>query len=477
MTRASTIGLPALALAVTVAFWPGFLAPAETAKWILLIAAAPLLWCLAPRARLEPLALVLGGAWLGWLAVSLTWTPSPADGVTALLRYTVLACAFAIGGALPPGTFRRVLLAVALGGAVNAIAALAQALAGQPPLGLMGNPNLLAELGLIGCIACLAAMGRRRPGRALAAALLPLNAIALLGATWPPSTKTVFVGVAAALLAMLIRRRRPLELAGAVLGPALLLAGMAYLEGGSLTSYGFRLNIWTDTIANLVPLGHGVGSFLAAFPAWADAAIGAPMTATEAVRVAYNDPLHLIAEGGLAGLLPLALIAIALHRGLRDHDPTPLAILGALVGLACVNYPLHAPITGFVLAIAAGYLCRADAGLRAGAVDRRDAADGEPSQLRAEHQGLACAAGRGALAVFPEHSRSERTPGGDGAGYAAADRAAGAAQRHGPGARQSGSVVEIGARPEGLRRPGRRDRDGGGICPPVADAARKSGIA
>lgn len=456
MTRAADIGLPVVGLAVTLAIWPGFLAPAITAKWLVLGAVVPILWATVARPAIAPAAHALGLGWLTFAAIGLGFRDAHPDGVLAVWHLAILAAAFSLAGQFSIGGFRAFLMLIAVGGAINGAVAIIQSAAGVPVLGLMGNVNLLAELGLIGALAATARAlrGGGVRGVAFALALLPLNGVALAGAAWPPTTKTVVVGALAAALALAFRAARGWWRFGA--GFALAAAAGAVLAAltvadASLSSYAFRLNIWHDVIANLSLGGVGIGGFAAAFPAWADASQGAPFLANSLVRVAYNDALQLVAELGVVAVLPMALAAFILKRGFSD-DPTALTVVAAILGLGLVNYPLHTPTLGFVLACCAGYLCRRGADAGAGAGHRRDAADGVASEPRAFRQGVAGAAGRSAFSLFARDPRSERAPGRDGASHAAADRPSGAPQCARSRARQSDAAGQAGGCPLAVRR-------------------------
>lgn len=340
-----------LTFAVVTAFHPGFLAPAETVRWIVITAGAPLLWCFAPSPRIDPAIRRCGLAFLAWAALTLVWTPAFLDGVEAMVHWLALGAVFALGAAL--ARLDGVLIAIALGAAVNGFVAFSQSFVNVPPIGLLANRNLLAEIGLFGTLAALCLARRWWP-----LLLLPLTVTALAAATWPPIHKTVIVGAGMAVLALAIRGRRYVLAGFGGLAVAAAVMAVAWTTG-RMTSLTYRIAVWQDTIAGLTPWGRGVGSFAVVFQGLSDETQGDLLTSTRLVAVAYNDLLTTALETGLAALLPAGIAAVALWRGIvHDGDRAAYLVFAAWLGLGLVNYPLHAPASAFIGALVAGYLCR-----------------------------------------------------------------------------------------------------------------------
>jgi O-antigen ligase len=155
----------------------------------------------------------------------------------------------------------------------------------------------------------------------------------------------VIAAAAAAALAPGSRRRRALLLVG---GLAVLLVGAATLDsdglaarvddtlrpGGPIT----RVAIWAETLrlGEAFPLaGTGAGTF-------ADAMLQYQRRATEVLfNHAHNEPLQLLAEGGLLLVVPLAVLmaigAATIRRRLAaDPHPGDVIRIGAVAGLCAV---------------------------------------------------------------------------------------------------------------------------------------------
>jgi len=372
------------------------MAPGETIRWLVIMAGAPLLWCFAPY-RVDPAVRWCGFAFLAWAGFTLAWTPAPLDGVLALAHWLALSAVFALGASLTG--INGVLAAIALGAAVNGFFAYSQYFTGAVPTGLLTNQNLLAEIGLLGTLAVLCLSLSRRSLWALL--LLPLTVTALLGATWPPAAKTIIVGIGMAGMACAIQRRRYVLAGVGIIAVAAAVLIVAWTTG-EMTSLTLRIAVWRDAIAGLSPWGHGVGSFTAVFPRFADESLGVLLTSTVLVTVAYNDFLTQAFEIGI-GVAPLAAIAImALRKGMNEDDWSAYVVFAAWLGLGLVNYPLHAPASAFIGALLAGHLCRVRDHAGRGAVDRRDAAGGVAQKPVAQRQGLGSPARRRGVPVLPD---------------------------------------------------------------------------
>lgn len=127
----------------------------------------------------------------------------------------------------------------------------------------------------------------------------------------------------------------------------LTLTGVTSEESGS-----FRLGVWRDTlrlVASSPWLGSGLGAYEDALPRFKTVA------GHLAVEHAENDYLELLAEGGLAAGLSVALVAVLLLRSgaraaTRAHERLPRALAaGALAGLIALtahsafDFNLHIP--------------------------------------------------------------------------------------------------------------------------------------
>jgi hypothetical protein len=411
--------LPASAFLVAVAFWPWYLAPALTTRWIVLMIGAAALWVFAGENRAHPLPVVLGILWLAYGALSEIWSPASHETVLAFAHWVALGMVFAVGASVSTRAFDAALTAFAIGVALSGALALDQALDGRAPHGLFLNHNHLAAAGLIGCIVVLMRRG-------WTVALLPLLLVALVGASWPPAAKTVIVGAAAAGVVAAWARRDWL-IGCIVAGCAIVTLGVAaIIEGEASGSFAFRIAIWRDVVAALSWQGHGLGAFAFWFPQVGVNAAGAGLlSVSELVPVAYNDPLQIVAETGLASVLLFSLALFAIWNG--RHEGSPLFVFAAVLGLGLVDGAFAQPALAFVAALCAGRLCRRADDVRAGAGDRRSAVDRSAELDGTVGEGLAGAASGRAVSLFAGDPRSEREFRAGRGRHTAADRVDGVA--------------------------------------------------
>ena len=144
--------------------------------------------------------------------------------------------------------------------------------------------------------------------------------------------------------------------------------GQRYARAGAdLAHEGGRATVWRDTVrmaASFPVVGSGLGSFSAVYP----------LFRSPGVRLRYdhahNDLLQLTAEAGIAGLLCLGLVVLAVARRLvpalaGDDGLLPLGFAAglAVVSLhALVDFPFHIPATAAVACVLAGGVLGASAG-------------------------------------------------------------------------------------------------------------------
>ncbi|MDZ4253544.1 MAG: hypothetical protein U1A72_13335 [Sulfuritalea sp.] len=443
--------LAVISFLVAVAWWSEFVEPANTAKWIALSALVPLAFL---RARYVWTWAHVGVAlWLALAALSLLWTPSVLDGTLALWQFALLAAVFFAGSSLTANGVRACLLAFAIGVGVSGLVALAQAFGTlelnqvSPVAGLYFNKNQLAEVGLLALVAALIYRAWwALPGAALAF-VLPMSrgagvALALVGCVW------------------LWRRSRAAAVIFATLPLAMGAVYLIELPTGDHT-VGYRLALWSVTLQNLTLFGHGIGSFTAAFPAFAAAS---PVPVPDGVfrfaldpGSAHNDLIQLASDTGVAALLLAAVVIAALRNG---SDEAPHLVLVAFAGLALVAFPLYSPVQAFVGALCAGYLCGAwaDVGDRNG--DWRDPAYRGAAIAGIELDPARQYPRRGGVAVPGPHPRGQRVAARDDGRHAAADRAGRAAPGAAPRAGFAAAQLLARLSPHPHRRPGGRPRDG-----------------
>ena len=110
-----------------------------------------------------------------------------------------------------------------------------------------------------------------------------------------------------------------------------------------------RLHTWYDALHGLTWFGRGLGSFMVEFPRWQDY--------TSALQLrwenAHNDPLQIVFELGIGGVVLIALFAIRLSYA--ERRPEFYALIAVVVE-GMFGFPLYQPVTGPVAALCAGWL-------------------------------------------------------------------------------------------------------------------------
>lgn len=380
--------LAVITFLATVAWWD-LPSAVEAPRWILVgVAAAAAL--LQTRIEVSP-AHKVGAAFLLWCVASIGWSISPLDSAGAVVALAVLAAVFCV--AAETEDLEPTMFALALGACINAAAAIAQ-LAGlhvfvqipeqatMLPIGLMGNKNHLANLGVLGLFAATAVIGRRA-GVALwlgsaAAALLPASRGALLA---------LVAAAAASRWKAFGLRWWPFALGCAILAAAAVAVDLWIVPERFGRSVATRFEMWDWTVSNLAFFGWGIGTYGAVFP----------------FEHASNDALELAFEVG-PGVLLLAVLARQL---LHAHASPAWTMLLAVLVESLVSSPLHQPATAVVAVGMAGWIAgdrwrAVDPSSRRGAYREVSAEDAGPLWV-----GAVCEADlrRIALPARPEPAR------------------------------------------------------------------------
>ncbi len=405
--------MPLAAFAVAVAYWPGFYYPGEAARWIALSALVPVALALLPTPPRTALWW-LGGAFLGYAALTLAWTVSPTSTGHALWKLALFAATVVAGASLTERGFRLTCLAFAAGVGISGALAIAQAMGWNPslggnsivqvapPAGLFVNRNGMAEAGLLAVVVVL---------RYRVWWLLPF----CLVATFLPLFKAVIMAAFVTAAVMLIRNR---WVAAALAGGALVVvAGKLLLSAGSQAVAG-RASLWIDTVFALRWFGYGGGSFDAAYPMFADRSAPFFFAFNRLPGTPHSDALLMLVEYGAGALLLFAFVGLILWRGGRDHAGMPGVVAFLAVGL--VDFPFQQAAPGFMACLCLGGLLRSGVRLRGGrcgggnqlyrgderagadAGDVRGASGGRPVSVRAAYSdGGGDHAGGGRLAAWP----------------------------------------------------------------------------
>lgn len=328
-----------LCLIFPLLYWDGLIEASSAPKWIVLSLVLPIVYW-RTEARM-PLLIAL---FLGWCALSLTWSTSWPDGLDQLWHFTLLGMAYAIGSRV---NIRRCCAAFAVGMAINGAVAFGQtrgwaAVAwiqqGASPAGLMVNKNTLAEAGLMAVVMTIS-MGPRW----LALACLPAWIV-------PMSWNALLAGAALAAW----RLWRVSRVLTVIL--ALAAAWGAHRALPEIPdSWDGRLSLYLNSLAMVAdrPLGWGLGSFWSAYPPYHDAVRETGTTGytmNSRSETAHDDLLTLAVETGLPGVAAMVGLGLLLAR---RRDPRAWA-LAAFVLLGLFAFPLYMPAQAFMAALLAG---------------------------------------------------------------------------------------------------------------------------
>jgi hypothetical protein len=272
-----------------------------------------------------------------WAASSLLWTVDLYGGLKAVWVLFLFVGLFCIGSTLTD--LRSVYIGMAWGLSLSSIASIAQQFFGwegvsqfSVPAGLFINPNFMAEAAALVLIGLIAErlwwhLPMVLPAVLLAGSRGALLALVIALALWTRSKAVV-----------------------AITALAIVGAGVwAHHTGHRATSTQERLDIWADAASGMKLFGNGAGSFYVQYPAVA------VRTDTYKSRPdhAHNDLVEAGFEYGLGACLLVLALGYGLVRG-RVHSGR-LVLVGAGV-IALVSFPLHNPVTVFLVGLVAGRL-------------------------------------------------------------------------------------------------------------------------
>lgn len=295
----------------------------------------------------------LGLAFFAYCAASIFWAMSryDAEGTLALLAFAALAFFLGANSLDLAQAYRS----FAIGMQLSALLAIFQRLGfeplstigGNPISGLFFNHDLMAESA---AIALVGIIGDKRglvliPGL-LACMFLP-----------DPIPRGALLGVGAGW-AIWMLSCAPSRLAAAIpIGAAAILIAWLSIDsmgGARLVSLDTRFEAWNWALANLRWWGWGLGSYATIFAAFG---------------FAHNEFVQSAFELGIGAVLLWAFLAYALAQ----PAPRERAVLGAVMAIALVGFPFHAPAEAFMAALVAGRLCRVGDDLRRRRVPSRAA--------------------------------------------------------------------------------------------------------
>ncbi len=333
---------------LTVLFIPGALNGATAGRWALLSICIPAI-CMFNEMRLT-LAHLVGILFLAYLGISLAWTPVLYDGFEYYWHWLVLAGVFCLGSMLV--SLRTVFIGLALGLYVNAVfmglqlfswLALNHAwdevlpFSVNRPAGLFLNGSYAAEAAAL----ILVGLVVYRLWVYVPAAVLCLVL---------PVAQASRASYAALMLVLIVYLYPRFRITTYILILVLFTVGILWFTSGEHNnSVGQRVLVWLDTWDGLTFWGKGVGSYYVNYPEHAS------RIHTILVRPdhAHNDFLEILYELGPIGFTLFCGILYAAFRQRRSEG----YILLAFAALAVVDFPSYLPVTAFIGALVAGFLC------------------------------------------------------------------------------------------------------------------------
>ena len=335
---------------VAVAYWPWVLPAAVLPREAVVAVGVPLLCRVDVRE-------VDSRVW--WLLVfGVAWALGSARGMEAGFWLLVLAVAFVAGAGLR--SLDGVMTGLALGIAVSSVLCVAQLFGWQGvrqasmPAGLFFSREVLAEFAApVAVWWVIRAVGR--------------PAFESIVFAFAASLPLVLCGERAAIFAAACggwyyvfcgrvpRGRTDLGWRIAVALGILLIAGifsLFFLDPSRSASAAMRVETWRLAARAIVPFGHGLGWFRAAYPYF---------------DVAHSDLLQMLAElgGGAVFFLAIPVLCFVERRG----SDAERAVLATICVAGMVSFLFEMPAQGFVAATVAGYLGGRRRGVCRGAPD------------------------------------------------------------------------------------------------------------
>jgi len=318
-----------LVFLITIAYFPGAPSYATAGRWAVAgLGGVWLLWY--TPIRVTP-AHVWGGLFLLWCAASVFWSVLYYDSIGLLIQYIICAVVFCL--AAEERDLTPVYHAVGIGLTISAGVAVFQYFGFVPVrrlsdqiAGLFLGQTWLAEFAMVGLILSL----HKDRWQYVPGALFCL-VVTVTHAVWAVLA-LVAVGWLTLQCSWRIRVVVTVLVTAAVFGAFYI----QIQEVPRLSSFNDRFVFWQVTVANLSPLGFGLGTYPDVFPIW---------------EHAHNEYLELAAEVGLGSLFLVGVLVYAF----KSDDTLPKLALVAILLEALVWYPLHAPTTMLLFAALAGH--------------------------------------------------------------------------------------------------------------------------
>ena len=335
-----------LFLACLAPFWPGLIAGAVP-KWLAIYGTAAVAMVCCRRVAFDHVMLI-GSVLLGYIALSLAWSPDPAYGSMVLHKIAICVVLFlaarAWGAKWPLDTICALSVPLLLTLAVL-----------EPGYSAgFGNPNFAAHYFLIITPFLLAFAWRHKTH---VWASLPLMAVAVYLLAFNDSRTEYYVLWLAAVGFCLYRRWWVMALIVALVGANSFLVFSSLIE--SITP---RFEVWLATSAMWLDapgFGQGLGSFGYEYPRFQDTYLALMPNHTPVVQgkffagAAHSEPLQILAELGLVGVWLSGVFLWACYQAMGKQGAAifGLAILGVL---SLISFPLQNPVTAALGAVLLG---------------------------------------------------------------------------------------------------------------------------
>lgn len=315
--------------AIMTAFVPGIVGLASNTSWAVMWLATPLL-LLKCKIGITSINM-LGVMFLSYSALSLLWFP---HGLLELMQLLALASVFVWGLSLKD--LKKVTIGLSLGLSVSSIIAVLQYFeielfiySTSKVSGLFINSNIYAEIsGMLLILILIYKLWW----------FVPITIPGLL-----VSSRAVMLGL---IIVGLLKIYNKSKLAA--FATAMILSVIASFFDFDMSSVYQRLDIWKDTLSGLTLLGHGIGSFVYVFPEY-----NKHLDAMSLAEYAHNDLLQLVFELGIGSVFLIFIISYLLRV---DNELKQALTFFIVIGI--FGFPLHTPITAFMLAIVSSQLAK-----------------------------------------------------------------------------------------------------------------------
>jgi hypothetical protein len=320
-----------LGIVIMIAFVPSVVGAVVPTNWSVMWLVMPVLliimWIRKTEIQITS-SHQFGLLFLSYVSISLIWSP---HGAYDLLQWLAIASVFIWSAELKD--IKPIVIGLAIGLTVSDVVAILQYFdinlvfkLTDKPSGLFVNSNIFAETSGMVLVLLLASQLWR---------YIPVTLPGLM-----VSSRAVIIGLSATFLVWAWSKSKILALS--IVG----LAGILISTIDRADSVTLRLGVWKDTILGFTISGHGLGSFEYLFPLYSH-------VENPSIRFfnSHNDILQLIFELGI-GAIPLFIATFLLLKANDDYKyPFIFFIIIGLFG-----FPLHKPVTAFMVALVAGQL-------------------------------------------------------------------------------------------------------------------------